>query len=582
MDSFITKSEKRQNFIDIFFGKLYSLRASDAFLMKGALLLTFICILGVLVSVSTQYTISTPAFGGVLREGIIGTPRFVNPVLAVTRADRDLTALIYDGLMRLGKDGTLVPNIAESVTISEDGLTYNVVLKQNVYFHDGTKLTAADVAFTALRMQDPVIGSPLRANFADIAIEEVGEYELNFVLPEAYAPFIENLTFGILPEHTWKDAGVDEFPFSQYNSEAIGTGPYEVQEIIRSASGIPETYILKAHTGYHLSQPKIETIELHFFPTGDKLAQAFNDGVIESVAGVDMQTLTSYTINDTTHHIERIPLPRTFALFINQNKTPALRDLAARQALNIAIQRQALVDTTLGGYGNPLTSPLPFGFGPLITKTTPEESSADRARDILREGGWKLNTESQLWEKKIDDTVTPLSFSISTVNTGAFADTADFLKNAWAGIGAEVIVKQFEQSDLTQTIIRPRDYETLLFGMQLGRSLDYYSFWHSSQRNDPGLNIALYANITTDSILSEMRRSTETGTRDAALTKFVEEIEKESPALFLYSPELLYVFPNRITGATWKGVSEPHERWSNVHEWYIQTEPMWPLFNTQH
>lgn len=129
----------------------------------------------------------------------MGTPRFVNPVLAVTRADKDISALVYDGLMRLGAEGTLVPNVAESVTVSEDGLTYNVTLKQNIHFHDGTPLTARDVAFTVLRMQNPVLNSPLRANFDGISVEEIGEYELNFVLPEAYGPFIENLTFGILP-----------------------------------------------------------------------------------------------------------------------------------------------------------------------------------------------------------------------------------------------------------------------------------------------------------------------------------------------------------------------------------------------
>ncbi|MCR4286332.1 MAG: peptide ABC transporter substrate-binding protein, partial [Candidatus Kaiserbacteria bacterium] len=517
--------------------------------------------------------------GGTFREGIVGTTRFVNPVLAVTRADKDLTTLLYDGLMKLGTDGVIVPSIAESVTISDDGLTYNVILKQGITFHDEVPLTARDVAFTFTRIQDPLLNSPLRASFDGVSIEEIGEYELNFILPEAYTPFIENLTFGILPEHIWKDAGTEEFPFSQYNSEPIGSGMYKIEKIARNTSGIPETYVLKANNAYHIVAPKIETIELHFFPTEEKLLEAFKAGIIESVAGINPKRIAELGLDETMYHLERIPLPRTFALFINQNKSPALRDTSARKALSASVNRHELINAILGGYGNPLTSPIPPGFGIVTENESPENiGDVEIARDILRRGGWKVNAETQIWEKTIDGTLTPLQFSITTANSNTFNNTAEFLKNQWGALGTDVTVKQFEQSDLTQAIIRPRDYETLLFGTQLGRSLDFYSFWHSSQRNDPGLNVSLYANITTDSILSEMRRKLEPEERQEVLMKFAEELNKETPAIFLYAPELLYIFPNRIVGATFTGVGEPQERFSNVYDWYIQTESIWPIF----
>ncbi len=567
----------RRNLIDTYFAKVHALRASDALFLKTALFTTVIFFLLFLIGLSTKYMIATPAYGGTLSEGVVGTPRFVNPVLAVTRADKDLATLVYDGLMRLGSDGTLVPNIAESITMSDDGLTYNVVMKQNITFHDGVPLTARDVAFTIARIQEPLLNSPLRANFDGILVEVIGEYELNIILPDAYSPFMENLTFGILPEHIWKNAGSEDFPFSQYNSEPIGSGPYAIKEITRNTSGIPEMYTLTSHEAYHLGQPKIETLELRFFPTEEKLVEAFKKGVVESTVAVDAHTLPAFNLNGETHHLERIPLPRTFAVFINQNKSPALRDLSARKALDIAVPRSAIVETILGGYGNTLTTPIPVGFGGQEQSSEVLEANADTARDVLRDGGWKMNEETNVWEKKIDDTVTPLRFSISTMNGGDFTATAELLRSAWAGIGADVTVKQFEQSDFTQSIIRPRDYEALLFGIQVERSLDLYSFWHSSQRNDPGLNVALYANITTDSILSEMRRGG-TAEQTDAIARFTEEIRKEVPAIFLYTPELLYIFPNTVHGASWKGVGEAHERFSNIHEWYTQTESLWSLF----
>lgn len=571
-------SQKKHSFVDTYFRKIQALRASDAFIMRLAIVSTLIFLGVYLTQLSMRYTVHTPVFGGTFSEGIIGTPRFINPVLAVTRADKDLSALLYDGLMRLGADGTLIPDTAESVTISEDGLTYNIVLKQNIYFHDGVHLTARDVVFTIQRIQDPVLNSPLRANFDGIVVEEVGEYEINFVLPEAYSPFIENLTFGIIPEHIWKDAGVDEFPFSRYNSEPIGSGPYKISKIDRNTSGIPTTYTLVANTGHHIGIPKIETLQFHFYPTEEKLLEAFTKGTIESVVGIDAENIKKFTLAPLTHHIERIPLPRTFALFINQNKSPALRDSAARHALNVAIDRSTLINSVLGGYGNALTSPVPPGLIDIPSYTDSFEPSVDSARDILREGGWVLNTETNIWEKKIDGTLTPLQFSISTSNNNSLEVTAEYLRSTWTQMGAEVTVKQFEQSDLTQAVIRPRDYETLLFGTELGRSLDYYSFWHSSQRNDPGLNVALYANITTDSILSEMRRKSKSPEQNEALSKFVNEINSEVPAIFLYAPELLYIVPNKVKGATFKGVGDPQERFSTIHDWYIQTESIWPFF----
>ncbi len=572
--------KKRVKYIDRLFGYFARLSASDRFVLKGATLALTVFTLFLFIGASMHSQVQIPTTGGHLTEGIVGTPRFVNPILAVTRADRDLTSLIYDGLVKLGPEGILTPNIAESITVSDDGLTYNVLIRNNIHFHDGAPLTANDVVFTVGRIQEPSLTSPLRANFDGVHVEQLGEYELNFVLPEPYAPFIENLSFGILPQHIWKDASNEEFPFSQLNSEPIGSGPYYVTKIMRNPSGIPESYLLAPYTEYHKGTPRIEDLTLTFFANEEKLVEAFKKGLIDSISGIDQSYLFDLGINTDTHTVITMPLPRTFALFFNQNKSAALRELSARKALSAAIDRTALIDTVLGGYGRPLTSPIPSGFSTadLSEVQTSEEASLDTARGILRTAGWTLNSDTGIWEKTLDGVKTELSFSISTVNSPVFESTAEYLRTTWEKLGVRVTVKQFEQSDLTQSIIRPRDYEALLFGTVLGRSLDFYSFWHSSQRNDPGLNVALYANITTDSILGEMRTSTDTSKREAALTKFAEEINTEMPALFLYTPELLYIFPNSVVGASFAGVAESQERFASIHEWFINTDSVWPIF----
>ena len=174
---------------------------SDRLLLRAL----FFGIIGTLVwgilSINDAYLAATPVPGGTIVEGVVGIPRFVNPVLAVTRADQDMSALLFSGLMKINDEGILVPDLAESVTVSDDGRTYNVLVRRDARFHDDTPLTARDVAFTIGLIQNPDLKSPLRGNWAGITIEEISEYELNIVLDEPYTPFIENFTIDIIPRH---------------------------------------------------------------------------------------------------------------------------------------------------------------------------------------------------------------------------------------------------------------------------------------------------------------------------------------------------------------------------------------------
>lgn len=574
-----TPRRKRRSTIDGVFRYFRNLHASDALLLGVAALVFIASLVTLAVMFSQRASVEVAAHGGMLTEGIVGTPRFINPVLAVTRADKDMASLVYAGVARLAPDGTLVPDVADSITISEDGLVYNIILREDVAFHDGTPLTSEDIAYTIAQIQNPQLASPLRASWDGVVVEVVSPTEINFVLNEAYAPFIENLTVGILPRHIWKDATSEDFPFSQHNSEPIGAGPYMLKNIVRNTSGIPDSYVLTAYKDYHLGTPQIATLTLNFYQNEDTLVAAFNARKIDGAAGLSPQALTKLVLQNETHELITAPLPRTFAVFFNQNRSIVLRDLAARRALDAAIDREVLIDRVLKGYAAPLTSPVPAGFGDMrVAEPIESTTRLEDARAILRAGGWAINPDTGVFEKELDGIATPLSFNIATINTPIFTETADYLREEWQKLGATVEVKQFEQSDLTQAIIRPRDYQALLFGTVVGRSLDFYSFWHSSQQNDPGLNIALYANITTDAILEEARTSASSTERALAVQEFAAEIAKEVPALFLYNPEFTYVLPKHVTGTNFTGLGEPQERYASVHEWYIETDSVWKIF----
>ncbi len=550
----------------------------DRFIFHLALIAVLGSLLYTIILANTQSVTLVPSSGGTLVEGIVGTPRFVNPVLAITRADRDMVALIYSGLMKLDENGTLVPDLAESITRSEDGRTYNIKLRKNVTFHNGEPFTARDVAYTIALIQDPDLKSPLRGNWEGVVVEELGDYELNIVLEEAYTPFVENLTVGILPRSLWDGLPTEQLPFSQNNTEPVGTGPYYVRDTLRNKSGLVNAYELVAYDTQD-RKPNLDTLVFNFYQTEEELLQALQNKEIASTPSLSIEGLK--LINTDVYTIMETPLPRTFSVFFNQNKSAALRDKSVRQALNIMLDREKLIADTLDGHGIPIYSPVPPGFLTLESEGTSEVQYADserleQATQILTQGGW-TKTESGTWEKEIDKNTVTLAVTLSTANTPLFEATAEYLRQVWTALGVEVQVDQFEQTDLVQSIIRPRSFEALLFGSDIGRSVDLYPFWHSSQKDDPGLNIAQYTNIDADALLEKAREMTDTE-RVNAIRQFESIIQNELPALFLYTPTFNYVVDKDLTIPPFTRLSKPSERFTNIAQWHMNAEKLWPVF----
>src|SRR5262249_14203171 len=158
-----------------------------------------------------QFLVQVPAEGGDLREGLIGLPRTLNPVLAVSDTDHDISALVYSGLTKHLGNGSVEPDLAKSYAVSTDGLTYTFTLGDNFRFQDGSPLTADDVAFTIEKIQDPALKSPHAADWANVTVTVQSPTVIQFALKQAYAPFITDTTVGILPKHIWGSVTDDVF-----------------------------------------------------------------------------------------------------------------------------------------------------------------------------------------------------------------------------------------------------------------------------------------------------------------------------------------------------------------------------------
>lgn len=558
-----------------------------SFSISEKLFFYFLCLvfvisgLIVLNKVNNSLSIQVPINGGYLKEGIIGSPRFVNPILAVSDVDRDLTALIYSGLMKSSADNSLVTDLAQSYDISSDGLTYTFVLRDDIYFQDGAKVTADDVEFTINKIQDSTLKSPVRPEFYDVKLEKIDEKTIKFILKQSYSPFLKNLTIGILPKHLWDNLSTDQFPLSQYNVEAVGSGPYKVSKMDTQKKNmllIPTYYELTAFDKYVNAKPFIEKLIINFYKDENALVSAYNGGQIEAMNSISPEKITETKMQPDSE-VKTSPLPRVFAVFFNQNESEALSYKEVRQALNIAVDRNAIVNDVLSGYGKPLNGPIPTGLIDDNNNIDNSEADIDSALKILTKAGWTLSSSTGTMQKKVSKTKTvQLAFTISTLNSDDLVKTAELLKNQWGKIGAKVDIKQFDFGDLQQNIIRPRKFGALLYGEVVGRDMDFFAFWHSSQRNDPGLNIAMYTNAKADKLLEEARKALDTSVRISKYQAFSKEVQNDIPAVFLYSPDFIYIVPSKIKGFSLDTVTLPFERFLNINNWYIETNNVWKIF----
>lgn len=530
--------------------------------------------------VNQHFLVEFPAHGGELKEGIVGSPRFINPILATNDADRDMTALIYSGLMKSSPESKLMPDLAESYTVSEDGLIYSFKLKDNIYFHDGKKVSTDDVEFTINKTQDSALKSPRRASWDGITINKKSDREIEFILKQPYSPFLENTTLGILPKHIWANFDSDQFSFSLFNIEPTGSGPYKVKSVKKNSYGIPTYYTLTSFNKYALGEPYIKSLVINFYQNEKSLLDDFQGGNIESMNTVSSQNAETLKSKKDLQ-IVRAPLSRIFGVFFNQSQSPVLVNKEVREALNTAVDKDRIVNEVLNGYGIKINSPLLPELSASSTEIEKQEENNDdkikEASSLLEKGGWKMNTKDNVLEKKTKTLTEQLRFAISTSNIPELKKVAEMVKETWEKLGAKVEIKIFEPGDLNQNI-RARKYDALLFGEIIGRDMDLFAFWHSSQRKDPGLNIALYANSKADKLLEDARKIETKSERMEKYRQFEAEIEKDIPVVFLYSPDFIYIIPTKVKGYSLGQIITPAERFLNVNDWYVNTGKVWKIF----
>ena len=536
--------------------------------------------LGILQVINQSFMVSVPTHGGSIQEGIIGTPRFVNPILANSSADQDMVALVYSGLMRKNSDGTLSPDLAASYEASEDGLTYIFKLKDNLYFHDDTPLTVDDIIFTIEQARDPVLKSSQKLNWDRVGTEKIDEKTIKFSLKQPYASFLENITLGILPMHIWGDSAIE---LHEANTNPIGSGPYKIKNFNKQSSGTVDSFELTSFKKFALGEPYIRNITIRFYQNEEALTEALTNGEISQISSITPENAKN--LEEKGYKVESTVLPRVFGLFFNQNQNQLFINKTVVNAIDQAIDKERIIREVLSGYGTLIDDPIPLNlveYHSISSKnTTPRAESLKKVEAMLAKDGWVKNTEGFLEKTQTEKgkkVTTPLAFSISTSNAPELVRAAELVRDDLVSIGMNVDVKTFEVGNLNQSVIRPRQYDALLFGQIVNYESDLYAFWHSSQRKDPGLNVAMYTNAKVDKILEDAFTLINEEDRVNKYIQFEEEIKRDMPAVFLYSPNFIYVVSSKLQGFSLDNIITGGDRFRNINSWYINKDQVWKIF----
>lgn len=532
--------------------------------------IALVSLFGMIRATNHALTTEVPTHGGSFTEGMIGSPRFVNPVLATSETDRTLASIIYNGLMRATSDGHIVEDLAESFTISEDGKVYTFIIREDAVFHDGTRVTPEDVLFTIERTRDPIIKSPRRAEWEGVIAEAGADARsVVFKLDKPYAPFLLNTTLGVLPKHHWKNLTSEEFAFSNKNIAPVGSGPYKFVAVTNNEQGIPFHYALTAFAEYKPRRAYIEDIHISFFHAESDALSALDAGDIDAIGGLSAEAMKELAPSSDMR--KDSTLPRVFGLFLNQSRNPSLADLSVRKALEAAIDRQALISNVFGDQALPLTGPFPSDDDEEVT------GDMEQASELLDAAGWTIEEGRTVRTKENQE----LSLSIATANTQELKRVAQHVADTWKSLGVKVKIELFDMGDLNQTILRPRAFDILLFGEITGREPDLFAFWHSSQKSDPGLNLAQYQNKKADALLEKARTTSDATERAKSYEEFYALLKEDVPAVFLYAPRYTYLVPSSVTMPALPAILEPYERFSDIASWYIETERVWHIFAQQ-
>ncbi len=506
---------------------------------------------------AAQVAVALP--GGTYSEAAVGTVRSLNPVLPESAAASDVNRLIFSGLTRYNSHRQVVPDLA-TWNVSTDGKTYTFHLRHGVKWHDNVPFTSADVAFTMAAIQNPDSRSPLASSWEGVKVDAKDDFTVVFTLPQALNSFLDSTTVGIVPRHILESVEPSMLREADFNQNPVGTGPFKIKTFAPSAKAIE----LVANPNYFLGRPKLDEFDFKFYDSTAETLRAYaqrqvtSPGRIYPDAGLQVQQQEGLRQYNFT-------LPDAQTLFFATGD-PVLADKGLRSILSRSLNRQQILERATGSQGLVLTQPLLPGQTGYTNKFAPLSLDIADARRALDAAGW-VQTKPGAVRTKAG---AKLVLKLATISGGELERVAKEVKRQWSDLGIDVHITATDRDQLQQSYMRPRNFQMLLYGLNLGSDPDVYSFWHSSQIADPGVNLSAYNSADADRALEAGRIKTDPLVRTGKYEAFLKAWNADTPAAVLYQTGYTYAAADTVAGISARRLVVPADRFYDVQRWTVR------------
>jgi len=514
-----------------------------------------------------------PASGGIYTEGLIGSMVRLNPLLDdYNPADRDIDRLLFNGLVRIDDRGIPQADLADSWGISQDGKVYNFSLRQNTVWHDQTPLTSDDVIFTIEKMRedDSLMPIDVRSFWKQVEVVRLDDNAIQFRLVEAFAPFLDYLTFGVLPAHIYGDMTLDEIIASPENLNPIGTGPYRFKQLIVENDEIVGV-LLEPFENYYDTPPFIEQVAFRYYPDAASAFQAYQRDEIMGISQVPMdilpQVLAAPKLNLYTFRLPELSL----ILFnLNNPQFAFFQDADVRRALYMAVNRRYMIDRILGGQAILAEGPVFPGTWAFYDGVEKIVYDPDQAIEILKLAGYTIPAEGG--NIRTNEAGEALKFELLYPDDEDHRALAEAIQKNWQSLGVEVSLKTLPYEELI-TELDNRTHQAVLVDLNLAQSPDPdpYPFWHQSQITG-GQNYAMWDDRQASEYLEQARIKIDISERTRLYRNFQVRFMQELPALPMFYPVYRYAVDADVQGVQVGPVFDPADRFSTITHWYLVTK----------
>lgn len=514
-----------------------------------------------------------PTTGGVYAEGLIGKMIRLNPLLDYyNEADRDINRLLFSGLISFDDHGYPQADLADSWGVSRDGTVYNFSIRANAVWHDGKPVTSDDIIFTIDLMRQPASPIPpdLRELWTKVDVKRLDEKTLQFLLPEPFAPFLDYLTFGVLPAHLVGDMDLEQLIAAPFNLQPVGSGPYQFKNLLVE-NGEIKGVELTVFKNYYLQAPFIEEIVFRYYPDSAAAFDAYSNGDIQGMGNVPLDILPK-VLAESNLNLQTGRLPQLSLVFFNlkQTQKPFFQDANLRKALLMGLNRQRMIDAVLSGQGILADGPIFPGTWAFYEGTPHVEYDPQAAVELIKAGGYTIPAEGGTVRTNQDGVA--FSFELLYQDDAVHKAMAEIIQKDWANLGVAVTLKPLPLDEVITTL-DARVYDAAVVDLNLSRSPDPdpYPFWHQAQASG-GQNYSGWDDRQASEYLEQARVTQDIEERTRLYRNFQVRFAQELPSLPLFYPVYRYAVSSDVQGVRMGPLFAPSDRFNTLSSWFLVTK----------